>query len=63
MDAILDLRIGEKFITLSNLSIYYRWKNIKAYKTTINLKYLHQHGMINSNYLINLIFKTILNMF
>ena len=26
----LDLRIGEKIITLSNLSIYYTWKNIKS---------------------------------
>ena len=26
----LDLRIGEKFIALSNLSIYYTWKNIKS---------------------------------
>ena len=25
-----DLRIGEKIITLSNLSIYYTWKNIKS---------------------------------
>ena len=25
----LDLRIGEKIIASSNLSIYYRWKNIK----------------------------------
>ena len=25
----LDLRIGEKIIVLSNLSIYYTWKNIK----------------------------------
>ena len=25
----LDLRIGEKVIALSNLSIYYKWKNIK----------------------------------
>ena len=25
----LDLRISEKIITLSNLSIYYTWKNIK----------------------------------
>ena len=25
----LDLRIGEKIIALSNLSIYYAWKNIK----------------------------------
>ena len=26
----LDLRIGKKFIALSNLSIYYTWKNIKS---------------------------------
>ena len=26
----LDLRIGEKVIALSNLSIYYTWKNIKS---------------------------------
>ena len=26
----LDLRIGKKAIALSNLSVYYRWKNIKS---------------------------------
>ena len=26
----LDLRIGEKIIALSNLSIYYTWENIKS---------------------------------
>ena len=26
----LDLRLGEKFIALSNISIYYTWKNIKS---------------------------------
>ena len=26
----LDLRMGEKVITLSNLSMYYTWKNIKS---------------------------------
>ena len=26
----LDLRIGEKSIALSNLSIYYTWNNIKS---------------------------------
>ena len=26
----LDLRIGKKVIALSNLSIYYIWKNIKS---------------------------------
>ena len=26
----LDLRIGEKTVALSNLSIYYTWRNIKS---------------------------------
>ena len=26
----LDLRVGEKIISLSNLTIYYTWKNIKS---------------------------------
>ena len=26
----LDLRMGEKLISLSNISIYYTWKNIKS---------------------------------
>ena len=26
----LDLRLGEKVIALSNLSIYYTWKNTKS---------------------------------
>ena len=26
----LDLRIAEKIIALSNLSVYYKWKNIKS---------------------------------
>ena len=47
----LDLRIGGKIIALSNLSIYYTWKNTKKPHTiTIHVKYLHQHGMMNLNY-------------
>ena len=49
----LDLRIGEKVIALSNLSIYYTWRNIKLHKITISLKYPHPHGMINLNYLMD----------
>ena len=26
----LDLKMGKKVIALSNLSIYYKWKNIKS---------------------------------
>ena len=61
---ILDLRRGEKIIALSNLSIYYMWKNIKS---SYNLKYQHQHGMINLSYLTDRIlyqiFKITLNAF
>ena len=46
----LDLRLGEMVIALSNLSIYYTWKNIKLHTITVNLKYLHQHRMMNLNY-------------
>ena len=34
----LDLRIGEKIIALSNLSIYYTWKNIKKSYNNNKLK-------------------------
>ena len=43
----LDLRRGKKIIALTNLSIYWTWKNIKAYTITINLKDQLQPGMIN----------------
>ena len=45
-----DIRRGQKSIALSNHSIYYTWKNIKAHTITINLKYLLQHGVMNLNY-------------
>ena len=34
----LDLRIGEKIIASSNLSIYYTWKNIKSSYNNSKLK-------------------------
>ena len=49
----LDLRMGKKVIALSNLSIYYTWKNIKS--SYNNNKYLHQHRMINLNCQMDLI--------
>ena len=61
----LDLRIGEKTIALSNLSIYYTWKNIKSsYNSnkfkisapTSNLSYLMNHILCQ-------IFRIILSMF
>ena len=46
----LDLRIGKKGIALSNLSIYYTWKNIKSSYNNNKFRYNLQHGMINLNY-------------
>ena len=44
----LDLRIGEKIITLSNLSIYYTWKNISPYNNN-KCKISAPTWMINLN--------------
>ena len=63
----LDLKRGQKSVALSNLSIYYTWKNIKAHIRTINLKYLLQHEVMNLNYQMDHIqyhiFKIILSIF
>ena len=54
----LDLRISKKVIALSNLSIYYTWKNIKS---------SYKNRKFNLNYQIDLIlcqiFKIILSIF
>ena len=49
----IDLRGKDKYIALSNLSIYYKWKNIKSLIKTINLKFRLQDGMKNLNYLMD----------
>ena len=63
----IDLRREDKYIALSNLSIYYTWKNIKKSYKIINLKYQLRHRMKNSNYLMDhilyQIFKNILNVY
>ena len=46
----IDLRTGNKNIALSNLNIYYTWKNIKSIYNNNNLKYLHLHRVKNLNY-------------
>ena len=51
----IDLRNGKKVIALSNLSIYYTWKNIKGSYNNKNLKYQPSHGMMNLSYLMDLI--------
>ena len=63
----LDLRRGQKNVALSNLSIYYTWKNVKSsYKNNkYVLQYLLQYVVMNLNYQMDhiqyQIFKIILN--
>ena len=63
----IDLRRKDKYNALSNLSIFYTWKNIKSYIGTIYSTDQLRHGMKNLNYLMDYIlyqiFKTILNIY
>ena len=63
----LDLRKNQKSLALSNLSIYYTWRKIKAHTRIINLKYMLQHGVMNLNdqmdHIQYQIFKIILSIF
>ena len=58
----IDLKRSDKYVALSNRSIYYTWKNMKK---LINLKYQLLRGMKNLNYLmdhiLHHIFKIILS--
>ena len=60
----INLKRSAKYVALSNLSIYYTWKNIKKFYKN-NLKYQLQHGMKSLNYLMDhilyQIFKIILS--
>ena len=65
----LDLRRrGQKSVALSNISIYYTWRNIKGSYNNNKFKiYLLQHGVMNLNYQMDhiqyQIFKIILSIF
>ena len=63
----LDLRLGEKVIALSNLSIYYTWKNIKSSHNNNKFKISTPTWNDNLNYQMDLIlcqiFKITLNTF
>ena len=63
----INLRGKDKYIALSNLSIYGTWKNIKSFRRTINLKFQLQCEMKNLNYLMDhivyQIFRIILNIY
>ena len=63
----LNLKNPNENMALANLSIYYTWgKTLNQHTTAINLKFLHQLGMILLIYLMVLIllqiFKIILNL-
>ena len=47
----IDLKRNDKYVASSNIITYCRWKNVKSYIKTINLKYELQLGIINLNYL------------
>ena len=63
----LDLRRGRKTVALSNLSIYYTWKNIKSSYNNNKFKISAQRGVKNLSYQMDhiqyQIFKIILNIF
>ena len=52
-----NLKRSDKHVALSNLTIFYTWKNTKI----INLKYQLRHEMKNLNYLMDHTFYQILN--
>ena len=49
----INLKRSDKYVALSNLSIYYTWKNIKNHTKIVNLKYQLRHGMKSLNYLMD----------
>ena len=59
-----DVKIGQKSVALSKLSISYIWKNIKRSYNNNNLKYRIPHGVIRLISLMGatllVIYKTIL---
>ena len=61
----LNLKNPNKNIALANLRFIIHGKTVNPNTTTTNLKFLHQHGMMNLIYLMGLIlfliFKIILN--
>ena len=53
----IKLKRSDKYVVLSNLSIYYTWK---SHTKTINLKHKLQHEMKSLNYLMDHILYQIL---
>ena len=61
----IKLKRSDKYVALSNPSIYYTWKNIKSHTKIINLKYQLRHRMKSlkslMDHILYQIFKIILN--
>ena len=49
----INLKRKDKYVALSNLSIYYTCGNIKRSYKIINLKYQLQYGIKSLNYLMD----------
>ena len=50
----INLKKSDQYAVLSNLSLYYTWKNIKKWYKIDKFKYQPQRGTINLNYLLDL---------
>ena len=49
----INLKRNDIYVTLSNLNIYYAWKNMKKSYKIINFKYQLPSGTKNLNYLMD----------
>ena len=49
----INLKRSDKYVALSNLSIYNTWKNIKKSYKNSKFKISARHGMKNLNYLMD----------
>ena len=63
----INVKRSDKYVALSNVGIYFTWKNTKSHTKGINLQYQLQRGMINLNYkmvhILYQIFKIVSNIF
>ena len=59
----VDLRSGEKSISLSNLSIYYTWKNIKSWYNNNEFKISASTWNGKLDHILYQLFKIILSVF
>ena len=63
----INVKRSDKYVALSNVGIYFTWKNTKRHTKGINLQYQLQRGMINLNYkmvhILYQIFKIVSNIF